>query len=145
MGTNFEEIYDVFLSQISDPVFMQRDGNDLLKYRYLLNSIPRFRRCKKDLRDRTEYTFNESLDDEEQLILGSLMVLEYLNPLIISIKNIEQFMSTKDFSMTSQAAHLKQLLDMKDSKKIEVDKLILDYTYNNGDLSLLKWAIRINT
>lgn len=138
MSTTFDEIYDVFLSQISDPIFMERDQDDSLKYRYLLNSIPRFRKCKKDLQLRTETLFIETLSDEEQLILGSLMVVEYLNPLITSIRNIEQFMSTKDFSMTSQAAHLKQLLDMKENKKLDVNKLILDYTYNNGDLGLLK-------
>ncbi|WP_211749690.1 hypothetical protein [Paenibacillus sp. Marseille-Q4541] len=138
MSTTFDEIYDVFLSQISDPIFMERDQDNSLKYRYLLNSIPRFKKCKKDLQLRTETSFIEKLSDEEQLILGSLMVVEYLNPLITSIRNIEQFMSTKDFSMTSQAAHLKQLLDMKENKKLDVNKLILDYTYNNGDLGLLK-------
>ncbi len=117
---------------------MERDQDNSLKYRYLLNSIPRFKKCKKDLQLRTETSFIEKLSDEEQLILGSLMVVEYLNPLITSIRNIEQFMSTKDFSMTSQAAHLKQLLDMKENKKLDVNKLILDYTYNNGDLGLLK-------
>lgn len=138
MGTNFDEIYDVFLSQISDPVFMEKDEDDSLKHRYLLNSIPRFRKCKKDLSKRDQISFSEQLTDEETLILGTLMVIEYLNPLITSLKNVEQFMSTRDFSMTSQAAHLKQLMEMKTTKKTDADKLIVDYTYNNGDLGQLK-------
>ena len=66
------------------------------------------------------------------------MVVEYLNPLIISIENLKQFMSTKDFSMTSQVAHLRQLLDLRETKRKEVARLILDYTYNNGDLRKLR-------
>lgn len=138
MGTQFDEIYDVFLSQISDSIFMENDADDSLKYRYLLNSIPRFRKCKLDLSKRDGLSFVERLGDEDILILGTLMVVEYLNPLIISIENIKQFMSTKDFSMTSQAAHLKQLLDIRDTKRKEAEKLILDYTYNNGNLGNLK-------
>ena len=138
VGTQFEEIYDVFLSQISDSIFIGNDSDDSLKYRYLLNSIPRFRKCKLDLSKRDQVTFEETLTDEDILILGTLMVVEYLNPLIISIENLKQFMSTKDFSMTSQAAHLKQLLDVRDIKRKEAEKLILDYTYNNGNLGNLK-------
>ncbi|OZB98025.1 hypothetical protein [Paenibacillus sp. XY044] len=138
MGTQFDEIYDVFLSQISDSIFMENDADDGLKYRYLLNSIPRFRKCKLDLSKRDGLSFEERLGDEDILILGTLMVVEYLNPLIISIENLKQFMSTKDFSMTSQAAHLKQLLDIRDTKRKEAEKLILDYTYNNGNLGNLK-------
>lgn len=136
--TSFDEIYDVFLSQISDSAFMDQDNDDQLKYRYLLNCIPRFRKCKKDLSKRDSSGFLEELTDEEILILGTLMVVEYLNPLIISIENLKQFLSTRDFSMTSQAAHLRQLLELREVKRIESEKLVLDYTYNNGDLGKLR-------
>ncbi|MWV44967.1 hypothetical protein GRF59_15195 [Paenibacillus sp. HJL G12] len=138
MGTQFEDIYDVFLSQISDSIFLEKDSDDNLKYRYLLNSIPRFKKCRQDLSKRDSESFDEALNDEDILILGTLMVVEYLNPLIISIENLKQFMSSKDFSMTSQAAHLKQLSDIREIKRKEADKLILDYTYNNGNLGNLK-------
>ncbi|MNH66535.1 hypothetical protein D3C73_185680 [compost metagenome] len=136
--TLFDDVYDIFLSQISDPVFMEQDQTDELKYRYLLNSIPKFRKCKSDLSKRDATSFEETLTDEELQVLGSLMVIEYLTPLIISIENLKQFMSTKDFTMTSQAAHLKQLLDIREVRKKEVDKMIVDYTYNNGDLGKLR-------
>ena len=136
--TSFDEIYDVFLSQISDSAFMDQDNDDQLKYRYLLNCIPRFRKCKKDLSKRDNSGFLEELTDEEILILGTLMVVEYLNPLIISIENLKQFLSTRDFSMTSQATHLRQLLELREVKRKESEKLVLDYTYNNGDLGKLR-------
>ena len=136
--TNFNEIYDIFLSQINDSQFMESDEDDELKKRYLLNSIPRFRKCKQDLSDRDEEQFNVELIDEEMLILGILMVVEYLNPMVISLQHLQQFLNSKDFELSSQANHLRTLMAMQKSKRQEVDKLILDYTYNNGDLSGLR-------
>lgn len=138
MATSFEEIYDVFLSQISDVEFIEMDTNDEFKYRYLLNSIARFHSCKSNLKERTNKEFTSELTDQEILILGLLMTVEYLSPKIISLKNLEQVMSTRDFSMTSQAAHLKQLLDMKKDKQDEVERLITYYSYVNTDLSRLR-------
>ncbi|QWU13397.1 hypothetical protein SAMN04487895_10363 [Paenibacillus sophorae] len=138
MATNFEEVYDAFLSQINDAKFMNTDEDNLLKYRYLLNSIARFPKCMVNLKKRSETSFDEELTDQDILILSNLMVIEYLSPKIISLKNLEQTMSTKDFSMTSQAAHLKQLSDIKKDKQNEVNKLLIDYTYLNSDLSKLR-------
>ncbi|MDY8023386.1 hypothetical protein [Paenibacillus polymyxa] len=138
MATSFEEIYDVFLSQISDVEFIEMDTNDEFKYRYLLNSIARFHSCKSNLKDRMDTEFTSELTDQEVLILGLLMTVEYLSPKIISLKNLEQAMSTRDFSITSQAAHLKQLLDMKKDKQDEVERLITYYSYANSDLSRLR-------
>ncbi|WP_405168522.1 hypothetical protein [Paenibacillus sp. FSL H3-0286] len=138
MATNFEEVYDAFLSQINDAKFITIDEDNSLKYRYLLNSIARFPKCKIDLKKRSETGFDEDLTDQDILILSNLMVIEYLSPKIISLKNLEQTMSTKDFSMTSQAAHLKQLSDIKKDKQNEVSNLIIDYTYLNSDLRKLR-------
>lgn len=117
---------------------MNTDEDNLLKYRYLLNSIARFPKCMVNLKKRSETSFDEELTDQDILILSNLMVIEYLSPKIISLKNLEQTMSTKDFSMTSQAAHLKQLSDIKKDKQNEVNKLLIDYTYLNSDLSKLR-------
>lgn len=137
--TPFTEVYDVFKSQFSDPIFNSLTySNDLMK-RYLFNAIPKFRRSKQNLRDRNDTTevFNVTLTDEELLILGVLMVAEYLNPQIISLELVKQTMSTRDFIISSQAAHLKQLMDLRRMKQEEADRLIVAYTYNNADLSEL--------
>lgn len=140
MSTPFTDVYDIFLSQISDPTYLSIPETDEFNYRYLLNSIPKFRRCVKDLSDRDEINgiFNVTLSDEEKLILGILMVTEYLNPQIVSINNLKQVMTNRDFQVTSQAAHLKELMDLRKMKLDEVNKLIIDYTYNNNDMSGLK-------
>lgn len=136
--TYFSEIYDIFLSQINDITFLEKDENDELKYRYLLNSIPRFHKCKQDLSNRDHEKFYVTLTDEEKLILGVLMVVEYLNPQIHSIKNTQLFLNSKDFRLYSQANHLEKLIALQKEKRKEADRLIVDYTYNNGDLSELR-------
>lgn len=138
MSTTFEQIYDIFLSQIDDVDFLNYDEDDAYKLRYLLNSIPQFKSCRNNLTDREQNGFSNTLTDEEQFILGNLMVLEYLKPRITSLKNISQSMSTRDFSMTSQANHLKQLSELKKDKSSEVDSLIISYTYTPENVSKLK-------
>lgn len=136
--TLFEEVYDVFLSHISDHIFMNNDEDDEMKFRYLRNSVVRFSKCKKDLSKRTNDSFLDTLTDEEIQILGVCMVIEYLNPQIISLNNIKQALGSKDFSISSQANFLDALISLRENKKIEFNKLMLDYTYNNGNIGKLK-------
>lgn len=140
MATPYSELYDVFWSQVTDPTLLSMDTTDAIKQRLLLNAIPQFRRCKQDLTNRndTTFTFIITLTDEEKLILGILMVNEYLKSQITSIDKIRQVMSNKDWSITSQANHLQQLMALRQDVKREVDDLIVAYTYNNADLSGLK-------
>ncbi|PIH59681.1 hypothetical protein CS562_07005 [Paenibacillus sp. LK1] len=128
----------MFLSQINDFEFIESDMDNQLKFRYLLNSITKFDKCKSNLKERNSIEFLSELSDQEIMILGKFMVIEYLSPKIISYKNLEQMMSTRDFSMTSQAAHLKQLMDIKRETNSEVENLVIRYTYNNMKLSKLR-------
>ncbi|MNP49945.1 hypothetical protein D3C76_1441660 [compost metagenome] len=102
------------------------------------NAIPKFSKSKVNLSDRTDKDFNNDLNDEEILILGNLMIIEYLKPQIISLENIKQSISSKNFVLTSQANFLQSLLTLRDTIKSEVNKLILDYTYNNGKVNELR-------
>lgn len=138
MSTSFNEVYDVFLSQINDIVFISNDTDDELKLRYLKNSIPRFAKCKADLTDRTDLQFNSDLTDEEVLILGTLMVIEYLKPQIATLENLKQSVGSRDFSMTSQANHLNSLIRLKRDILRDINKLIIDYSYNNAKLGELR-------
>lgn len=136
--TSFEEIYDVFLSQINDPDFVNDPQSDALMLRYLKNSIPKFNKSLKKLSDRTDTEFNVDLNDTEILILGTLMVVEYCQPQIMAIENLRQAMSWKDYSFTSQANHIIALNTLRDNKKKEAYKLMLDYSYDNASLENLR-------
>lgn len=136
--TSFDEIYDVFLSQINDPDFLNEPNSDELMLRYLKNSIPKFNKSLKLLSDRTDTEFNSDLTDTEILILGTLMVVEYCQPQIMTIENLRHAMSWKDYSFTSQANHITALVNLRDSKKKEANKLMLDYAYDNAFIEKLR-------
>lgn len=140
MPTAYEEIYTVFQSQISDGNFNNLIALEELEKQYLLNSIPKFRRCFKDLNDRSDIDliFNINLSLDEIQILGNLMVVEYLSSQIVSIELIKQALTSKDFGLTSQANHLEKLLLLRTDRKKEISKMIVDYSFSFGDLAKLR-------
>ncbi len=139
-NTTYEEIYTVFQSQFNDPTFNGLVVVDDMSKQYLLNAIPKFRKCLQNLNDRndTTETFNFTLTLDEKLILGSLMVVEYLSPQIISLENLKQGFSSKEFYQTSKAAFLEKLLLLEEKMLKKVSKLIVDYTYTFSDLTTLR-------
>ena len=60
------------------------------------------------------------------------MVLEYLNPKIIATENMNQFLTTKDYKIYSQANHLSKMLELKNQIKSEVNHLMSQYSYKDG-------------
>lgn len=140
MATSYELVYDVFQSQISDIEFNSLSTVSELQKRYLINAIPKFRACIKNLdsRDDDLEEFDIDLIDDEINILGNLMVIEYLSSQIVNLDLIKQSLNSKDFYMTSQAEHLKRLLEVRNERKREISKMIIDYTYTFSDLTKLR-------
>lgn len=138
--TPYVDLYVVFQSQLSDPVFNASTVRDNLSQQYLINSIPKFRRCLQDLNNRndTTATFNIQLIEDEKQILGNLMLVEYMSSQIVSLDLLKQSMSNRDFILTSQAEHLGRLIQLRKERRIEISKMIVDYTYNFSDLTKLK-------
>ena len=71
------------------------------------------------------------LEDEEMEILAIMMVREHLSPQLHSTLLTQQIFSGKEQNYYSQAAHMKELLDMDNRLKLEAQKLMRDYTYAN--------------
>lgn len=140
--TPFTDVYTVFQSQISDPVFNSSIVVDDISKQLLINSIPKFRRCLQDLNNRNDNasppTFNIELLEDEKQILGNLMVIEYMSPQIIKLQLLEKEFTSKDFATTSSANQLEKLQLVRTERKKEVSKMIVDYCYNFSDLTKLK-------
>ena len=128
--TPYQNIYSRFLRKISDYSFIElidyKDFDDIL-YGFLENSIPKFDKCDKNLFNKDEIGFLEDLNDYEQDILSSLMILEWLNPQIYSIENTKQYLGDKDYKFYSQANHIKELLEMRKTVSDEAGYLINRY------------------
>lgn len=140
--TPVAELYDAFLSSISDYSFLsdERTDSDVDEelFGYLKYAIKKFKKkCRQDLTLTDvgdEKFFVATLDTEEEDILVALMLVGYLKPKVLSSKTIEQNMSDKDFQVYSQANHLRELGLTYRQFKSEARALISDYAYDDiGD------------
>jgi hypothetical protein len=135
MTTQYSEVYNVFLSKVTDYSFLnlsQLELEDELET-YLKTACTKFKVCKNDLKNRNEDTkeFNNTLSDEEINILSTLMVVSYLSPMVLDTKLLKQHMGDKDFKIYSQSSHLKQIMSLRQDILSEVNYLIKDYTFND--------------
>ena len=104
-------------------------------YTYLRSSIVKFRYCEKlSKRDDLSQTFTETLTDEEQEILATLMSVEYLTPKLLTDELLRQRLSSKDYTLTSQANHIKEIRSLQDRYSKEAKELMILYTYKPNKL-----------
>lgn len=140
MATPYEKVFDSFLSKIDDDLYATLPSWDAeADFVKLLNSsIVNFTFPKVDIFDKNDTTlvFNVDLSIHEIEILANLMVLEWVKRQIRSINVVRQQLTSKDFGLTSQANHLKVLLELKTDTDKEVDNLMTKYSYTNNRQSL---------
>ena len=138
--TPFSEIYDCFLTKITDDMYLEL--NELDTYRLLesllLAAIPKFEfprvnifdfslqvntdsiycgvesdYCEVPIKIYTDGYFNSSLNLEEINILAVYMIVEWLGQQLASVENTRMKYSGTDFKFTSQANHMQKLLTLK--------------------------------
>ena len=107
--TSFQTVYDMFLSGITDDMFMEltKEDTEEILQEILLAAIPNFEFPRIDIFDvdLDEGKFNNKLSLEEMRILREYMIAEWIGMQIASVENIRQKYSSSDFSFTSQASH----------------------------------------
>lgn len=137
MGTPFQNIYNLFLSQIKDYELAQLAITDkeALKENlqlWLMSSLLYFQICKKDLEDYdlTLAEFNEELSIIEQTILAKYMTLSYINTYLIREENLAQALNSKDYRMYSPANQLKALELISERIRRENSTLQSQYSWN---------------
>lgn len=117
-NTTFEEMYDFFLSGITDDMFLElteEDTKQMLE-EILLAALPHFEfprwgGCFNiDLQNKT---FNAVLTFEEKMIIRQYMISEWIGFQLATVDLIKQKYSGSDFKFTSQASHMKQLTTLK--------------------------------
>ena len=116
MATPVEKIFSSFLSQIEDESWLEVDEEVLIElmYDYLIKSIVEFNVCEKDLT--LDFENNEivsDLDEDEILILAFGMIIHYLAPKILREENLQQMVTSSDFSKLSNANMLDKLIKLR--------------------------------
>lgn len=139
MPTEFTEVYEMFLSKITDYDILKLDEDELnQEFKMLLKkALARFVYIKDVSVDYDFEQFSRELTGLEMDIISSYMVSAWISPKINSITLLRQSLSSKDFSMHSQANHLKELIELKDSTEKEAQYWtsrysLMDFTKNGG-------------
>ena len=119
--TDVSKVYDAFLRQITDDMYMELTKEDTINMlaELLDSAIPWFEFPRKSLEiqysedeDDTSY-FLSDLNNEEIKILAMYMTVEWIGQQLASIENIRMKYSGSDFKLTSQANHMAKLQSMK--------------------------------
>lgn len=121
MNTTFQEVYNVFLSNITSYEFLDLTEEEL-EIDLELHLKKAFSKCVTFKNIKLDYNlkeFNRELTYLEIDIIAKWMVVDWLMPQINTLTLLKQNISSKDFQMYSQANHLKQLLELK--KELESD------------------------
>lgn len=128
--TSFSEIYKLFLSKITDDMYMELTYQDTVKIlnELLISAIPKFEFPKQNLDYQEQqlygqldsegnplisFSFKEVLTTEEKNIIATYMIVEWLGQQLASIENTRMKYSGSDFKFTSQANHMQKLLQLK--------------------------------
>lgn len=133
MSTNYDLIYDRFLSKITDyelAVLVSEEVSDNIE-KFLKSAISDFKYCviERLLRDDLNKTFINTLSDLEQEILAKFMLVHWVTPHILRLENIRQSLGSKDFSVFSGANFLDKLLSLKKSLIAEAESDMIFYYY----------------
>lgn len=141
MGTEYTEVFDIFLNKITDYRLAEKDIEDVKNQlsKFLLSAITRFNNCRKDLQDRndSEMKFNIKLKDIEKEILAVLMVEQWLSPKIKNIRYAEQTLSSRDFRIYSQANHVNELRALQKDINREANDLMNEYSWDLNEMKEL--------
>ena len=144
MGTQFSEVYNVFLNKITDDLYIELTPQDTLRdlQNLLIQAIPGFEFPRQNLYEYTlkdewvkkelyvdgdfvveendtsyridRSNFKAELTSEEINILAILMKQGWLQRQLTSIENTRMKYSGSDFKFTSQANHLQKLITLMD-------------------------------
>ena len=131
MATPYSKIYNRFLQKITDLNLAEVDDYsfDGMMNGWLNSAIIRVRKCQHDLskRDDELQEFVEDLSDLEVELLALGMTISWLDQYLNSTELVAQFISGKEEKYYSQAAHIKELRDLRESTVLEMNRL---HNYN---------------
>ena len=119
MATTFSEVYNLFLAKVTDDMYMELTIEDTKKLLQdlLIASIFKFEFPRVDLTEYKEIdgemSFVADVSVEEQNILATYMVVEWIGQQLASVEMTRLKYSGSDFKFTSQANHLQKLLTLK--------------------------------
>ena len=125
MATLFTDIYKVFFSKVTEDMYMELtiEETQNLVEELLLSSLHWFEFPRVDLTNYSlkndQLQFNVTLTTEEQNIIATYMIVEWLGQQLASVELTRMKYSGSDFKFTSQANHMAKLKNLKEKYETE--------------------------
>jgi hypothetical protein len=131
MGTKFNEIYDLFMTLQDDFRLITLFNSSQVDYEnylegWLIPSLPEFDTCDQSLAY-SGTTFTETLTQINKNILADLMKKRWLEKEIDDIKQMNNFITDKDFNTHSNSQNMEAKRKRYIEQKEEISQKLVDY------------------
>ena len=147
MALSYDTFIGAFLSKVTEFEFLKLDeeNRDELISGYMKRAIAAFKKnCKYDLggtQDDFLREFDVDVDpsdlDELIDIISDGMVVQWLKPYVNQQENLQNAISTRDFSVYSPAELLMRVGNAYEKAQKDFTQAIREYSFNHGDLKSL--------
>ena len=143
MATPFADIYERAIFKFADRNLLKLtdDEKEQVLEKYLFSAQVRFANvCRIDLSDRNDEKkqYNNTLDEASVEILALGVAYYWLRARVMRVELMKNNLSTKDFTVFSNANLLKEVRTTCDTVYKEWIGLMNDYSFRNGDIANLK-------
>ncbi|RXZ78194.1 hypothetical protein EBB07_29505 [Paenibacillaceae bacterium] len=135
--TPYQNVYERFALKVEDYLLDELFCSSVTDYeKYLLgwlkSAIPKFSKCKNDLKDRddNEQIFNQKLTEKEEEVLAFLMQIEWSEKEVKNIQEMRLYLSNSDFKRYAESNNLKVKIDLQNQLIERADRFIVEYTYD---------------
>lgn len=146
MNLQYEDIFSIFLSKITDYSFLEYNESlirgQMVSWLHSSISAPRLRAKFAELIANDEEAFltfslKNSVDEHSDIefvvdVLARAMVIAWLEPQVKNVLLTKQMLGGKEEKFYSQSTHLAQLEQMLASAKVELKNILRDYGYLNN-------------
>lgn len=128
--TPYSDIYDYFLSLMTEHQFLQFTDEELeaefeTKLRLALSKLP----ALGDIQMNPESgTFSRLLTEQEKGILAQAMLVEWLSQKVYNVQHMRNHMASKDFTIFSNANHLKEMMSLQQYADKELHYQLTQYS-----------------
>lgn len=136
MATTFSDIYDLFITTITDYQLKQyldisEEAVETYLEPFLRFAVVQFERAYgDDISDKMDFenkTIEVDLKEREKVIIAMLMIQHWFRPVLNDLIDIQMGLSTTDFKRTSEAQHLKELESKYQQLREETSQLLTEY------------------
>lgn len=140
MATPYSNIFTRFLRKIydislADSLISNANLAESQMIGYIDSAVENYIQCAVDLDDRddTLMQFNQTLKSYDEEIIALWMISSYLSPFIVSIMNLQPFLTDNEFNMASSRLGLGNKLALQKEYENKAETLISKHSYAGMD------------